>query len=111
MMFETKAQFYNASGEPVSLSDEIARGGEGRILLVHDRPDVVAKIYHQAIGQEKANKLSVMVNLKTDRLLSLCAWPIDTLHEFAGGPVSGFLMPRISDHNDIHILYGVKSRN
>ena len=108
---QAKSQFYNSSGILISLSDEIARGGEGRILNVNDHPDLVAKIYHRAIDQEKATKLSVLVSLKTDRLLNLTAWPVDTLHDFAGGPVSGFLMPRITDHKDIHILYGVKSRN
>jgi|SRR5882724_5713105 len=89
MAAQIKSQFYNSNGEPVLLSDEIARGGEGRILNVSDTPDLVAKIYHHSIDKEKATKLSVMVGLKTDRLLSLSAWPVDTLHDFVGGPVTG----------------------
>src|SRR5882724_868344 len=105
------ATMSRGSGAAVSLGNEIARGGEGRILDVQDHPDLVAKIYHRQIDHEKAAKLSVMVGLKTERLLSLSAWPVDTLHDLVGGPVSGFLMPRITDHKDIHILYGVKSRS
>jgi len=35
-----------------------------------------------------------MVNLKTQRLLNLTALAgDDTVHDFGGGPVTGFLMP------------------
>ena len=111
MVAQLKSQFYTGSGERISLGGEIARGGEGCILNIREHPDLVAKIYHRQVDQAKADKLSVMVSLKTERLLNLTAWPVDTLHDFAGGPVSGFLMQRITDHKNIHILYGVKSRN
>src|SRR5438046_1766540 len=80
MTEQKKSRMYNGGGEPISLGKEIARGGEGRILEVHDNPDLVAKIYHRPIDQEKAFKLMAMVNLKTDRLLNLAAWPVDTIH-------------------------------
>jgi DNA-binding helix-hairpin-helix protein with protein kinase domain/Tfp pilus assembly protein PilF len=78
---------------------------------VSSQIDLVAKIYHSAATQEKAAKLTAMVNLKTERLLNLSAWPIDTLHEKGGGPIKGFLMPKVVGHRDIHILYGIKSRH
>lgn len=78
---------------------------------VNSQSDLVAKIYHNATDPEKAAKLTAMVMLKTERLLKLSAWPIDTLHGQKGGPVKGFVMPRVVGHQDIHILYGIKSRH
>jgi len=55
-------------------------------------------------------KLQVMVGLGTERLLKVSAWPIDTLHDQPGGPVTGILMPRILGHKQIHMLYSPKTR-
>jgi DNA-binding helix-hairpin-helix protein with protein kinase domain len=46
----------------------------------------------------------------TDRLRGIAAWPIDTIHEAAGGAVRGFVMRRVARQKDIHILYGPKTR-
>jgi DNA-binding helix-hairpin-helix protein with protein kinase domain/Flp pilus assembly protein TadD len=104
-------QLYSSQGSPVRLGARIGQGGEGAVHDAADRDSLVAKLYHRSVQPEKAAKLSSMVALKTERLLRLSAWPVDTLHERPGGPLKGFLMPKVRDHKDIHILYGVKSRH
>jgi DNA-binding helix-hairpin-helix protein with protein kinase domain len=104
-------QFYSSEGKPISLGRKLGQGGEGVVLEVSSQSALVAKIYHNAATSEKTAKLTAMVRLKTERLLTLSAWPINTLHEKPGGAVKGFIMPKVVDHQDIHILYGIKSRH
>jgi DNA-binding helix-hairpin-helix protein with protein kinase domain/Flp pilus assembly protein TadD len=101
---------YDSKGNLVQLGSRLGRGGEGDVFEIQGHNDLVAKIYHNPVAQEKAVKLSTMVNLQTERLLSLAAWPIDTLHGTSGGKVVGFLMRKISDYKEIHDLYNPKSR-
>lgn len=104
-------QFYSSEGKLISLGRKLGQGGEGAVLEVTSQNDLVAKIYHNAATPEKAAKLTAMVRLKTERLLNLSAWPISTIHEKPGGAIKGFVMPKVVDHHDIHILYGIKSRH
>lgn len=110
MVAKAKPQLYDGQGRPVALGPELGRGGEGSVHEIRDHSGFVAKVYLKSVSQEKAAKLATMVSLKTERLLNLSAWPVDTLHERPGGMVAGFLMPRVTEHKDIHVLYGVKSR-
>jgi len=110
MVAKAKPQLYDGKGRLIALGPELGRGGEGSVHEIRDRLDLVAKVYLKSVGQDKAAKLTTMVSLKTERLLKLSAWPVDTLHEQPGGAVAGFLMPRVTEHKDIHMLYGVKSR-
>ncbi len=50
-----------------------------------------------------------MVRIYNADLDKVAAWPRSTLHE-SNGAVRGFLMPRIVDHKELHILYGPQSR-
>ena len=104
-------QLYTSEGKPIFLGRILGQGGEGTVLEVSSQRNLVAKIYHNAATREKAAKLMAMVGLKTERLLNLSAWPIDTLHEKSGGAIKGFVMPNVVGHHDIHILYGIKSRH
>lgn len=110
MTVKTVVQVFDSQGRPVSLMNELGKGGEGSIFEIERQPDLVAKIYHKAIDQERASKLALMAGLRTDRLLGLAAWPIDTLHERPGGRISGFLMRRLTNYKEIHLLYSPKSR-
>jgi len=107
-------QLYNSQGRAVLLGRKLGEGGEGVVYESRDQGDLVAKLYHERILREKgsvlAAKLAAMLNLRTDRLLKLSAWPAETLHERSGGRLVGFLMPRVAGHKDVHVLYGVKSR-
>ena len=103
-------QFYSSAGKPIGLGRKLGQGGEGAVFEVSGHADLVAKVYHQPVTAEKRGKLDAMVRLKTERLLKLSAWPIDILQE-SGGAIKGFVMPKVTDHRDIHILYGIKSRH
>ncbi|MDP9369716.1 MAG: hypothetical protein M3Q03_15840 [Chloroflexota bacterium] len=110
MSAKTKPKVFDDRGVAVRLGDELGRGGEGSVFLVPDRPNMVAKVYHGALDPVKAEKLSTMVRLRSDRLLALAAWPIDTLHDRPGGSIAGLLMPKVSGFREIHTLYSPKSR-
>ena len=110
MSSRLRPQLYDGQGRQILLDGELRRGGEGAVYDVRDHSHLVAKLYHKAIDQQKAAKLAAMVKLRTDRLLKLTAWPIETLHERPGGTIKGFLMPKVVNHKEIHVLYGVKSR-
>jgi DNA-binding helix-hairpin-helix protein with protein kinase domain/Flp pilus assembly protein TadD len=110
MLNRINSQIYDSQGRPVFLDGELRRGGEGAVYDVKGHGNLVAKLYHKAIDQQKAVKLAAMVKLRTDRLLKLTAWPVETLHEQSGGTIKGFLMPKVVNHKEIHVLYGVKSR-
>jgi hypothetical protein len=51
-----------------------------------------------------------MVQLGTEELSAIAAWPQDLLHDPRTGNVVGFLMPRIDGHHEIHKLYGPADR-
>lgn len=96
-------------GGPVPLGEKLGRGGEGSVYEVANRPNMVAKVYHEHIASEKAAKIEAMAAMKTDRLLSLTAWPVELLRTTDGRPC-GLLMPKVNGHKDIHHLYSPKSR-
>jgi DNA-binding helix-hairpin-helix protein with protein kinase domain len=101
----------DASGRPLRLGAELGRGGEGSVYAVADRSDVVAKLYHHAPGTDKSAKIVAMAKLGSDRLLKLAAWPTSSIHAASrGGPVLGFLMPRIAGHKPAFNLYSPKLR-
>jgi DNA-binding helix-hairpin-helix protein with protein kinase domain len=108
MNAKVKPQVRDRGGH-VPLGEELGRGGEGSVYEVVNRSDVVAKVYHKPIAAEKAAKIEAMATMKTDRLLSLTAWPVELLHTPGGDPC-GLLMPKVSGHKDIHHLYSPKSR-
>jgi DNA-binding helix-hairpin-helix protein with protein kinase domain len=102
---------YDASGRPLRLGAELGRGGEGTVYALADRGDLVAKLYHHAPGAEKSAKIVTMARLGNERLLKLAAWPISPIHATPkGGPVLGFLMPKISGHKPAFNLYSPKLR-
>jgi DNA-binding helix-hairpin-helix protein with protein kinase domain len=102
---------YDASGRPLRLGPELGRGGEGTVHALADRQDFVAKLYHHAPGADKSAKIVAMAKLGSERLLKLAAWPTSPIHATPkGGPVLGFLMPKISGHKPAFNLYSPKLR-
>ncbi len=100
--------FYDRQGQSYVLTNQIGRGGEGVVFACPDDFNLVAKIYHEAIDEEKAEKLRWMAENKNDQLLKVAAWIVDTLHD-ADGKTVGFLMPNVKA-KEIHELYSLKSR-
>ena len=108
-------KLYDSEGRVVTLTNRLGNpGGEGSVYEVQENKNLAAKVYHKNIDQKKAVKLSaklpVMVRLKTDRLLNLVGWPVDTLHDTPRGRLVGFLMSKFGDCDVIHLLHGPKSR-
>lgn len=110
MNIRANTQIFNKQGLPIFLTKEIGRGGEGSVYETKEISNLVAKVYHKPIDSNKADKLSLMVNLKTERLCKLSAWPVDILYEKPGGDIIGFLMEKVTGYKEIHNLYSPKSR-
>ncbi|MBX7173938.1 MAG: hypothetical protein K1X72_23410 [Pyrinomonadaceae bacterium] len=101
--------FYDSNGKPYALSIEIGRGGEGTVFYCPNDLSLVAKVYHEPVTEEKAEKLRWMAANKNEGLLKIAAWIVDTLHEQPNGKIVGFLMPNVKA-KEIHELYSLKSR-
>jgi DNA-binding helix-hairpin-helix protein with protein kinase domain len=102
---------YDASGRALKLGSELGRGGEGTVHAVEGQGDLVAKLYHHTPNAQKSAKILAMARLGNERLLKLAAWPLSPiLAAPKGGPVRGFLMPRISGHKPAFNLYSPKLR-
>lgn len=101
--------YYSSRGEEVYLDNVIGSGGEGKIYVLKDNPDVVAKIYNRRASEEKSAKLSAMARLQNKRLSCISAWPLDTLHSEKSGAADGFIMKKAWGKS-IHLLYSPKSR-
>lgn len=97
------------AGRRVALGPELARGGEGAVFDVRDRPELVAKLYHEAPTPARADKLKALAELCTPELLSTAAWPRELLFQ-GRGQIVGFLMPKLSARHDLHVLYGPRTR-
>ena len=101
---------YYSTTEVVRLGRELGRGGEGSVFEIYDQPESVAKIYHEPVSAEKAEKLRQMVALQNEKILRLAAWVTDVLRDQPNGRVVGFVMPRLNSGTAIHELYNPQSR-
>lgn len=99
----------DSKGRPVALGREIGRGGEGSVFEIKSDDRCVAKIYHQPLNTDKADKIRLMASLRNDKISALSAWPMELLLRRSGEPI-GLLMPKIVGRKDIHHLYNPKSR-
>jgi len=103
--------FFDSSGNRILLGRKIGSGGEGDVYeTLPSHVNVVAKIYHKPLETQKQEKLLLMARGCNDELKSISAWPTDVLHATESGPVIGFLMPKISDYEPVHKVYGPTHR-
>ena len=100
---------YDSKGQSYALTEQIGRGGEGAVFSCPDNYQMVAKIYHDPISAEKAEKLRWMAENTNDQLLKVAAWIVDVLFDAPNGKIVGFLMPNVQA-KEIHELYSLKSR-
>ena len=101
--------YYDSQNNAHVLAERIGSGGEGTVFFTGEDFKTVAKIYHEPVSEEKAEKLRWMAANKNDRLLKVAAWVVDVLHDAPNGKVVGFLMPSVKA-KEIHELYSLKSR-
>jgi DNA-binding helix-hairpin-helix protein with protein kinase domain len=102
--------FCDLAGQDATLGRCLGQGGEGAVYAVPNRQGLVAKIYARRPDDYASRKLGAMVQLGTDELAAIAAWPQNLLHDPRTGNVVGFLMPRIDAHHEIHKLYGPADR-
>lgn len=100
---------YDSQGKSYVLTDQIGRGGEGTVFRSPHDFETVAKIYHEPISDEKAEKLRWMAANHNEQLLKVAAWITDVLCDAPDGKIVGFLMPSV-EAKEIHELYSLKSR-
>lgn len=100
--------YFDSQGNSYTLNQQIGRGGEGTVFFCPNDLSLVAKIYHEPINDEKAEKLRWMAENANEQLLKVAAWIVDTLQD-ENGKVVGFLMPNVKA-KEIHELYSLKSR-
>jgi DNA-binding helix-hairpin-helix protein with protein kinase domain len=99
--------FFDSAGTRIHLGKKIGSGGEGDVYeILPAHTNVVAKIYHKPLEAQKQEKIRIMARGCNDELKSISAWPTDVLHAREGGPVVGFLMPKILDYEPVHKVYG-----
>lgn len=99
-----------ASGAPIQIGRELGKGGEGSVFELPSLPNQVAKLYHKSLERPKQEKLRFMAAHGDQALLQYTAWPQDTLHSVVNGPVVGFLMPKVTGRDPIHMLYSPAHR-
>lgn len=101
---------YTSRGTAIDVGRELGKGGEGSVFEVPALSNQVAKLYHKAPGTRKQAKLSYMASTSDGQLLNYVAWPQETLHPSRGGPVIGFLMPKVSNKDPVHMVYSPAHR-
>lgn len=104
------SSIHDSHGNLVQLGDAIGRGGEGQVFRITGRPDVVAKLFHRGVSQEKQTKLEAMLKCATADLYKLTCWPCELLRN-KEHRVVGYVMPYASGYQDIHKLYNPRSRS
>ena len=103
--------YLDSAGTRIHLGKKIGSGGEGDVFdILPPHRDVVAKIYRKPLDATKQEKLLLMARGCNEELKSISAWPTDVLHAKEGGPIVGFLMPKIDDYEPIHKVYGPTHR-
>jgi DNA-binding helix-hairpin-helix protein with protein kinase domain len=106
---------YTAARARLTLGPEVARGGEGVVWRVRERPSQVAKLYQPAPPPRAAEKLEAMLARRpadpTAARLghTAIAWPIEPVFDARGGFL-GFLMPGIFDGRPLVDVYNRKRR-
>lgn len=102
-------QLKSLEGRPITLGNELGRGGEGAIFPIEKAPNLIVKIYHQIPAKDKVEKILAMVRLRNDRLLNLSAWPLAPFYS-EKGHLAGYIMTRLVNHCPIYELYNPKIR-
>jgi DNA-binding helix-hairpin-helix protein with protein kinase domain len=104
--------FVTSKGARIDIGRELGVGGEGSVFEIAAPSTQVAKLYnvkHMPDAPKQA-KLTFMMATADERLLNYVAWPQETVHPSRGGPVIGFLMPKITGREPIHMIYSPAHR-
>jgi DNA-binding helix-hairpin-helix protein with protein kinase domain len=97
-------------GASYQLGAKIGEGGEGAVYDVTSHTGMLAKVYHRQPSQEKYLKLQALVRGKSDDILRIAAWPTDVVFDPITRQPIGFIMPKVADGKEVHLLYGPSTR-
>jgi hypothetical protein len=105
---------YDSTRRPISLGQELYRGGEGIIYPLQGQPHLVAKLYMPAAPKGYDDKLAWMkANPPADPSRtpghSSIAWPINLLYS-ASGAFAGYTMPHIKKAVPLLAVFNPRSR-
>jgi DNA-binding helix-hairpin-helix protein with protein kinase domain len=107
----TGRTLFDHLGRRVVLGQRLDSGAEGTLFCVANDTESVAKLYDKKpIPPEQEPKLRAMIGMPLKELHNVAAWPTATLYERPGGPFHGFLMPKLKDFKEIHVLYSPANR-
>jgi DNA-binding helix-hairpin-helix protein with protein kinase domain len=103
---------FDSKGAPIVLGHELGMGGEGTVYELPGRPKHVAKLYNPQHRPDEAKeaKLTFMAESADEQLLEHVAWPESLLRQGRGGPIVGFLMPKLAGYQPIHATYSPARR-
>lgn len=90
------------------MGKKLGGGGEGTVYAVAGRPDDVAKIYNGTMSAERRTKIEAMITSAPVDIKPVTAWPSALI--LHGRDAVGFIMPRVANASEAHVLYGLKSR-
>ena len=111
----TKSPLRDRNGKYHILRTELARGGQGRVYRVEQRPDVVCKIFdYYETAAAALPKVTAMIAAPPDDPTRAgghvsIAWPTELVYDSAGRFV-GFLMPLVSEAVPIERFFRHASR-
>ncbi|MBI4757376.1 MAG: SUMF1/EgtB/PvdO family nonheme iron enzyme [Betaproteobacteria bacterium] len=110
--------YLTADGQPITLMQELGKGGEGVVYGVRECADQVAKVYHPSHrSRDREDKLQIMVAsppggapapIPAGGGAVAVAWPTGLLYE--RGRFAGYLMPKVSQSPDIFKLFNPQLR-
>lgn len=100
---------YYLNGKIIQLEKLIGEGGEGKVYLSSSAPGKVVKIYTDSSDTLRSSKIQKMVSLGLAKKSNLISFP-DQIVTSENGKILGFSMNFVKDHQQVHNLYGVKSR-
>ncbi len=108
-------QLRGSDGRDYRTQGELARGGEGAILSLQGRADVVAKLYlpGQATPAREAKLRAMVADPPRDEMRerghAAIAWPLVVLR--AGGRFAGYLMQRIDAARPLINAYNPRAKD
>jgi WD40 repeat protein len=104
------------TGHWVDVDEEcvLGAGGEGRVFGMSGAPTLAAKLFDDGGRPERDAKLRAMLANApapaSPNGHSAIAWPHDLLSEAPGGPLIGYLMPRVRNGRVIDDYYNPQAR-
>ncbi len=100
---------YFVGNRPITIDQEIGKGGEGTVFSIRESSDRALKIFHPDKAKARTTKINALVDSGIGNSISEIAFPLNIVKDHKG-IFSGFEMNLVKDHAPLHSLYGPESR-